>query len=48
MDRKYSGKLFDKLLGKVIPDLLMKLLSCHGFMKNINPTEILKFPSRMW
>ena len=36
MDRNYSGKCFEKLWGKVIPDLLMNLLSCNGFMKNIN------------
>ena len=40
MDRNYVGKLCDKLLGKVIPDLLMNLVSCHGFMKNINLTVI--------
>ena len=40
MDRNYFRKLFDKLLGKVIPALLMNLLSCRGFMKNKNPTVI--------
>ena len=47
MDRKYSRKLFDKLLVKFIPDLSMNLLSCHGFMRNINSTVIYKFTSRM-
>ena len=40
MDRNYFGKVFDKLFGKVITDLLMNLLSWHGFRKNINPTII--------
>ena len=47
MDRDYFRKLFDKLLGKVIPDLLMNLLSCNAFTKNINYTVIYKCPSRM-
>ena len=40
MDRNYFGGFFDKLLGKVVPDLLMNLLSCHGGRKNINSTVI--------
>ena len=47
MDRNYFGKLFDKLLDIYIPDLLMNLFLCHGFMKNINSTVILKCLSRM-
>ena len=30
-----------------IPDLLMKLISCLGFLKNINYVVILKCPKRM-
>ena len=47
MDRKYLGKLFETLFGKVIPNLLMNLLSCHGFMKNMDYTVIYKCPSWM-
>ena len=47
MDINYLGKLFNKLLGKVIPYLLMNLLSCSVFMKNINSTVIRTIPSQM-
>ena len=40
MDRNYFGELFDKLLGKVIPGLLMNLFYCNGSMKNIILTVI--------
>ena len=40
MDRNYVGKVFEELLGKFIPDLLINLLSYHGFRKNINSTVI--------
>ena len=30
-------------MGIGIPDLLMKLMSCHVFLKNINPIVILKY-----
>ena len=39
--------VLNKLLGIGITDLLMNLLSCHGFMKDINYTVILFCPSRM-
>ena len=38
MDRKYLVKLFEKLLGIVVPYLLMKFLLCHGFITNLNST----------
>ena len=47
MDRKYLGKNFKTFLGIGIPDLLMNLLSYHGFMKNINSSVILLCPSQM-
>ena len=47
MDRNHSGKCFEKLLGKVIPYLLMNLNLCNGFTKNINYNVILLCPSRM-
>ena len=34
-------------LGIGIPDLLMNLMSCHSFLKNITSVVILKSPKRM-
>ena len=34
-------------MGIGIPDLLMKLMSCHGFLKKKNSIVILKFPKRI-
>ena len=39
---KNGGKCFDKILGIGITDLLMNLMSCHGFLKNINSFVALK------
>ena len=47
MDRKYFVNRSNKFLGIGVPYLLMNLLSCYGFMKNINSTVILLCPSRM-
>ena len=47
MDKKYLGNIFNKLLGIGMTDLLMNLLSFHGFTKNINSTVILLCPSRI-
>ena len=44
---KHGDKSFDKTLGIGIPDLLMNLMYCHGFLKNINSVVILKFPKSM-
>ena len=33
---KHGDKSFDRILGIGIPDLLMNLMSCHGFLKSIN------------
>ena len=44
---KHGHKSFDRILGIGIPDLSMNLMSCHGFLKNINSVVILKFPKRM-
>ena len=38
---------YDNLLGIGIPDLLLNLLSCHGFSKNNEFVAILKCPHRM-
>ena len=37
----------NSILGIGIPDLLMNLLSCHGFSKNINYVDIFKCLKRM-
>ena len=34
-------------MGIGIPDLLMNLMSCHGFLKKIDSVVILKCPKRM-
>ena len=44
---KHGDKIFDKILGIVIPDLLINLMSCRGFLRNINYVVILKCPKRM-
>ena len=38
---------YDKIFGIGIPDLLMNLMSCNIFIKNINPIVILKYPKRI-
>ena len=42
-----GDKSFDRILGMGIPDLLMNLMSCHGFLKNVNSIVILKYPKRI-
>ena len=44
---KHGTKSYDKILGIGIPDLLMNLMSCYVFFKNIDPIVILKFLKRM-
>ena len=44
---KHGDKRFDRMLGIGIPYFLMNLMSCHGFLKNINYVVILKFPKNM-
>ena len=39
--------IFDRILGIEIPDLLMKLMFCRGFFRNINYVVILKCTKRM-
>ena len=38
---------FCRILGIGIPDLLMNLISCHGFLRNIKYAVIWKFPKRV-
>ena len=45
---KHKEKRFDGLLVIGIPDLLMNLMSCHGFLKNMNSIFILKCPKMMF
>ena len=47
MDSKYVDKYFNRTLGIGIPDLLMNLLSCHIFLKNIKYIVIIKCPKSM-
>ena len=44
---KHGDKSFDIILGIGIPYLLMKLMSCRGFLKNINYVVVLKYPKMM-
>ena len=41
---KHGNKSYDKILGIGITDLLMNLMSCHGFLKNKICVVILKRP----
>ena len=47
MDSKYVDKHFRRILGIGIQNLLMNLLSFHGFLENIKSIAILKFPKGM-
>ena len=42
-----EDKSFNILLGIGIPELLLNLVSCHGFMKKPNSTVILNYRSRL-
>ena len=44
---KRGYKIFDKILGIGIPYLLMNLISCYEFLRNINSVVILKCPKIM-
>ena len=44
---KHENKSYDKILGIEIPDLLMNLMSFHGFLRNIHSIAIIKCPKRM-
>ena len=44
---KHIGMDYNDLLGICITDLLLNMLSCHGFLKNNDSVVILKFPNRM-
>ena len=44
---KHNVTDYDNVLGIGIPDLLLNLLSCHGFVKNNDSVVVLKCPNRM-
>ena len=44
---KHNGMDYNNILGIGIPDILLNLLSCHGFLKNNESVVIIKFPNRM-
>ena len=44
---KHGDISFYGILGIGTPDLLINLMSCHGFLKNINSVVILKCPKMM-
>ena len=44
---KHGKKSYYKILGIGIPYFLMNLMSCHIFLKKINPFVVLKFPKRI-
>ena len=43
----FKDKSFTILLGIGIPDLLLNLVSCRGFMKKPNSTAVLNFRDRL-
>ena len=47
LQSKHDGMDYDKLFGIGVPDILLKMLSCHGFLKNSDSIVILKCPNRI-
>ena len=45
-DSKHGDKRFDRILGIGITDLLMNLMSCSGFLKNMDSFVILKLTQK--
>ena len=44
---KHEDMDYDNLFGIGIPDILLNMLSCHGFLNNNESIVILKCPNRM-
>ena len=44
---KHDDKDYNNLFGIGIPDILMNMVSCHGFINNNDSIVILKCPNRM-
>ena len=47
MSSKHDGMDYNNLFGIGIPDILLNMLSCRGFLKNNDSIVILKCPNRM-
>ena len=47
LQTKHDGMDYDKLFGIGIPDVLLNMLSCHGFLNKNESIVILKCPNRM-
>ena len=47
LSSKHYGMDYNNLFGIGITDILLNVLSCHGFLKNDDSIVILKFPNRM-
>ena len=47
MQTKHDGMDYENLFGIGIPDILLNMLSCHGFLKNDDSIVILKCPNIM-
>ena len=47
LETKHDGMDYDNLFGIGIPDILLNMLSYHGFLNNNESIVILKFPNRM-
>ena len=46
-NRIFEQNIFNILLGIGIPELLINLVSCHGFMRELNSTVVLNFRSHL-
>ena len=44
---KHGKNVFDGIMGIGITDFLMNLMSCHGFLKDMNSVVISKCPKTM-
>ena len=47
LSSKHDGMDYNNLFGIGIPDVLLDIFSCHGFLKNDDSIVILKCPNRM-
>ena len=47
LSRKHDGMYYNNLFGIGIPDILLNMLSCHGFLKKNDFIVILKCPHQM-
>ena len=44
---KHDNKIYNNLFVIGIPDIIMNMVSCHGFINNNDSIVILKYPNRM-